>query len=131
MTSPSVGFDPLQRVQVYRLAMELIPVARADAAALRYTPGVRELQSQLVRAVGSIAANVAEGYSRTGAADRRKFYEYALGSAREAEVWYATAGFSQERGAEALKRLTSIRRLLLVMIKNASKDAHQDRLPHP
>ena len=115
--------DPLQKVQAYRLAMALIPIARADTAGLRYTPGARELQAQLMRALGSIAANVAEGYSRTGAADRRKFYEYALGSAREAEVWYATTGLDPAKCAPALTHLVSIRRLLLVMIRNSAKNA--------
>lgn len=111
--------------------MDLIPVARRDAGAIRFKPGARELHSQLVRAVGSIAANVAEGYSRTGTADRRKFYEYALGSAREAEVWYATAGIQEAKSADARALLTSIRRLLLVMIKNAPRDAAGDRPPSP
>jgi four helix bundle protein len=116
------------RVQAYRLAVELIPIVKADAAKFRYKPGSRDLTSQLIRAAGSIAANVAEGYSRTSTADRRKFYEYALGSAREAEVWYSTlAPAVSQQFAPAISRLTSIRRLLLVMIRNTPADAKADR----
>jgi len=45
----------------------------------------------LYRAVGSIGANLAEGYSRGTGRDRARFYEYALGSARESRDWYYKA----------------------------------------
>ena len=48
----------------------------------------RSLANQLYRAIGSISANIAEGYSRRSRKDRARFYEYALGSAREARTWY-------------------------------------------
>jgi four helix bundle protein len=41
------------------------------------------LYDQLYRALGSISANAAEGYSRGTGKDRARFYEYALGSVRE------------------------------------------------
>ena len=37
---------------------------------------------------GSVGANIAEGYSRGSGKDRVRFYEYALGSARESRHWY-------------------------------------------
>ena len=35
-----------------------------------------------------MSANIAEGFGRPTAADRSRFYSYALGSAREARDWY-------------------------------------------
>ncbi|MFN8404533.1 MAG: four helix bundle protein [Anaerolineales bacterium] len=37
-------------------------------------------------AVGSVGANISEGYSRSSGKDRARFYEYALGPARESRV---------------------------------------------
>jgi four helix bundle protein len=51
----------------------------------RRTSGIAD---QLYRAVGNISSNVAEGYSRGTGKDRARFYEYALGSARETRDWY-------------------------------------------
>ncbi|MBC7896698.1 MAG: four helix bundle protein, partial [Cytophagaceae bacterium] len=57
---------------------------RVRSAALRDATVV-----QLLRAVDSISANIAEGYSRFSGRERARFYEIALGSAREAREWYA------------------------------------------
>ena len=46
------------------------------------------LADQLNRSVGSISANLSEGYSRGTGKDRARFYEYALGSSRESRDWY-------------------------------------------
>ncbi len=51
-------------------------------------PRTLKLPDQLCRALGSISANIAEGYSRSSGTDRARFYEYALGSARESRDWY-------------------------------------------
>lgn len=51
----------------------------------------RSLSDQLYWALGSVSANVAEGYGRGTAKDRAHFYEYALGSARESRDWYYKA----------------------------------------
>ena len=79
---------------------------------------------QLTRAVGSVAANIAEGYSRFSGPDRVRFYGYALGSVREAIAWYGTLG--AELGTVAAERqamLVQIRRLLLTTVKRARADS--------
>ena len=111
----ATDMDSLEHVQAYRLGMEAMRDARLDAGVMREEPLMREVAEQLVRSAGSIAANVAEGYSRGTSADRRRFFEYALGSTRECLVWYQTAAlFPKER----TERLVSIRRLLLTMIRS-------------
>ena len=43
---------------------------------------------QLHRSLGSISANLAEGYSRSKGLDRARFFEFSLGSAHESRDWY-------------------------------------------
>lgn len=118
-------FDPLRRVQAYQLALEAVREAREDARIAVGDPVLRDVGAQLLRAVASIAANVAEGYSRGSSADRRRFLEYALGSARETIVWYEAAGLAESPARIA--RLVAIRRLLLTMIRNSRSSTAADR----
>ena len=80
--------DSLWKMAAYRMALFAADLGWSDAGRLlkdRRTLGVSD---QLYRALGSISANLAEGYSRGTGKDRARFYEYALGSARESRDWY-------------------------------------------
>jgi four helix bundle protein len=80
--------DALWSMEVYRMALLGADLAWLDIARLYTKPGTRELSDQLYRAVCSVSANIAEGYSRSSGKDRTRFYEYALGSSRESRDWY-------------------------------------------
>lgn len=80
--------DPLWRMEVYRLALFAGDLAWHDVSRLIKDGRTRSLADQLYRAIGSVSANIAEGYSRRSGKEQARFYEYALGSAREARVWY-------------------------------------------
>jgi len=80
--------DPLWKMKAYRLAVFLGDLAWHDVTNLVSDQRTVKLADQLFRAVGSIGANIAEGYSRRSGKDRGRFYEYALGSARESRHWY-------------------------------------------
>lgn len=80
--------DPLWKLEVYRLALFVSDIAWQDALTLNQNPLTHALADQLYRAVCSISANIAEGYSRSTGKDRARFLEYSLGSAREARDWY-------------------------------------------
>lgn len=80
--------DPLWQMRVYRLALFAADLGWYDVSVLAEDARMRSLADQLYRALGSIAANIAEGYSRRSGKERARFYEYALGSAREARTWY-------------------------------------------
>ena len=83
--------DSLWKMTAYRLALFLGDVAWYDTRKLTRTPGMTGLADQLYRAAGSVSANLAGGYSRGTGKDRARFYEYALGSARESRDWYFKA----------------------------------------
>jgi four helix bundle protein len=71
--------DSLWQVAAYRLALFLADVGWHDVSKLVQDRRTIGLSDQLYRAVGSISANIAEGYSRGTSRDRARFYEYALG----------------------------------------------------
>ena len=75
--------DTLWKVEVYRLGLLLSDLAWYDTTKLMRDKRTLDLAGQLYEAIGSVSANVAEGYSRGSNKDRARFYEYSLGSARE------------------------------------------------
>ena len=115
-SSNAVPEDPLRRMAAYRLAEELIDISWDDALRLSRHPVARHVAAQLFRAVGSIAANIAEGYSRSSGRDRVRLFEYALGSARECTVWYRCALPVLGVSADRQQILNRIRRILLSAI---------------
>ena len=110
--------DLLWKVKAYRLALFLSDIAWHDATKLMSDRRTMGLSDQLFRAVGSIGANVSEGYSRGSGKDRARFYEYALGSAREARYWYYKGCHIVGPAVtdHRLQLLSEIIRLLLTMI---------------
>jgi len=110
--------DPLLRMTAYRLGCELVHEAWQDAEQLRHHPTTKDVSGQLYSAVASIAANLAEGYSHSSGRDRARLFEYALGSTREAQVWFRTAQpvLGHDVVNERVSKLEQIRRLLLATI---------------
>lgn len=92
-TMPSeIRDDVLWTVKACQLAMFAADIAWPDATKLLGDQRTKDFSDQLYRAAGSLSANIGEGYSRRSGRDRARFYEYALGSAREARDWYYKAG---------------------------------------
>lgn len=81
--SGAITGDILWKVRAYRLALFAADLGWEDVSRLAQDHRTRALSDQLYRALGSVSANIAEGYSRSGGRDRARFYEFALGSARE------------------------------------------------
>lgn len=118
MVPEAITADPLWRMKVYRLALFLGDLAWHDATKLVSDRRTVSLANQLFKSVGSIGANIAEGYSRRSGKDRTRFYEYALGSARESRHWYYVGRYvlSDEVTEHRIKLLAEIARLLLAII---------------
>ena len=83
--------DPLWKVEAYRLALFLSDLSWHDVTKLVRDKRTISTADQLFRAAGNISSNIAEGWSRGTPKDRARFYEYALGSARESRDWYFKA----------------------------------------
>ncbi len=110
--------DVLWTVKAYRLALLLADLCWFDVTKLMQDKRALDLSDQLYRAVGSIGANIAEGYSRSTGKDRARFFEYALGSARESRDWYYKGRhiLSEPVLQHRLGYLTEVVRLLITMI---------------
>lgn len=110
--------DVLWKVKAYQLALFAADIAWSDVTKLMGDLRTRDLSDQMYRAVGSISANIGEGYSRRSGRDRARFYEYALGSAREARDWYYKARHVLEPTVvdHRLRLYAQIIRLLLTII---------------
>ena len=111
--------DALWSVQAYQLASYVIACHTYDRQVNAVFASAPEF-GQLSHAIGSVAANIAEGYSRPSVADRNRFYDYALGSTREAITWYDTLRFAlgattDDRQATLIK----VRRLLLTTLRTS------------
>ena len=83
-----IAGDALWTVEAYRLALFAADLGWFDCTKLMQDRRTLSLSDQLFRAVGSVGANISEGYSRGSGKDRARFYEYSLGSSRESRHWY-------------------------------------------
>jgi four helix bundle protein len=110
--------DSLWKMEAYRLALFAADLAWQDVTKLMADRRTLDIAGQLYRAVGSIEANISEGYSRGSGRDRARFYEYALGSARETRGWYYKGRHisGQVVVEHRMRLITHIIRLLLTMV---------------
>jgi four helix bundle protein len=115
--------DSLWKMEAYRLELFAADISWYDVTKLMQDKRTLDLSDQLYRAVGSISANIAEGYSKSTGKDRARFYEYALGSARESRDWYYKARhiLGDDIANHRMNFMTQIIRLLTTMIPQQRK----------
>jgi four helix bundle protein len=114
----AIRADSLWKMRAYRMALFLADLGWHDVTRLSQDRRTLGLSDQLYRSLGSISANLAEGYSRGTGRDRARFYEYALGSARESRDWYFKARhiLGEAVATHRWQQLTEVVRLLLTMV---------------
>jgi len=114
----AIKSDSLWKMTAYRLALFLGDLGWYDVTKLMRDRRTIGLSEQLYQALGSISANIAEGYSRGTGRDRARFYEYSLGSSRESRDWYFKGRYilGETIVQHRLQLLSEIIRLLLTMV---------------
>ena len=125
---PELFGDAIWRLPAYRLSRYLALVVRDDTRVIRdYSPNVAD---QLERSIDSIGINIAEGYSRVHGRERARFYEYAMGSAREAREWYARAATYRDSDVALgrAKLLTRAIKILTVAIPQERAGSSERRM---
>jgi len=80
----------LEELNIYRIAMELGEEVYSVVDKWEYF-SKKTIGTQLVRAVDSIAANIAEGYGRFHYKEVNNFSFYARGSLFETKAWLTKA----------------------------------------
>ena len=110
--------DPIWRTPAYRFGLWLSELAKGDATLLYVERENRNTADQLIRAVGAISSNLAEGYGCGSGPERARYYGYALTSTRESIDWYFKA--RNTLGASVVEQrvvvLDRIIRILTVII---------------
>ncbi len=125
----AIKTDSLWKMQACRLGLLLSDLAWYDATKLIQDQRTLKLSGQLYTAVGSISANLAEGYSMGTGKNRARFYEYSLGSARESRDWYYKSRHVLRRQvvSHRMALLEQIIPLLLTMIpQQRGRTLHED-----
>ena len=125
-TVPSIiTNDPIWKLEVYRFALFAGDIGWEDVQKLSKEKLMFSVADQLHRSLGSISANLTEGYSRSKGLDRARFIEFSLGSARESRDWYYKSRqvLSPEVVKHRMKLLTRIIGMLAAMIPHQRKNA--------
>jgi four helix bundle protein len=125
--------DVVWKVKAYQLALFLAELAWHDATKLLGDKRTLSLSDQLNRAAGAVSADIEEGYSRGTGKDRARFYQYGLGSAREARGWYYKGRhvLGPTVVEHRMKLLTEVIKLLLKMIPDQrGNELREDPVPY-
>ena len=103
--------------KAHELAIEVYEITKEFPKAEMYG-----LSSQLQRAVSSIGANIAEGFSRSTSADKRRFYTVSHGSLSETQNFLLLAkdiGYLKESTFKILADLSvEVSKLINGLIKS-------------
>ncbi len=83
---PSGGSRSIPRLCLFELAWGDCEVLTRDVRG-------RAIAEQLIRSVGSICANIEEGYGRGYGKEFAQFLRISIGSARESRGWYCRARY--------------------------------------
>ncbi len=110
--------DSLWKMEAYRLSLFATEIGWHDVTELMNDKRTHSLADQLYRSLGSVSANIAEGYSHHTGKARAQYYQYALGSARESRDWYYKAHYilKEEVVNHRITLITQVIKLLLVMV---------------
>jgi len=123
--------DPLWRMQVYRLSLFAADLAWPDVTKLIQDKRTIGLADQLYRSAGAVSSDIAEGYSRRSGKDQARYYEYALGSAREGRNWHYEGRhvLGEKVTSHRIRLWTEIIRLLLTIIPSERGYKLQEEAP--
>lgn len=123
---PEITTDTIWRTPAYRLSLYAMACAESDLTWLTTHRASRAHVDQLLRAVGGISANLDEGYSRSSGRERAHYYEYALGSTREARGWYFKCSVASPK--IAVVRIAQLSRIVRILTAVVPREREQSSM---
>lgn len=108
----------LENLRFYQESLQLWDKFWADSDVLMKDMRGREIAIQLTRSIGSISANIEEGYGRGYGKEYSRFLKISRGSAQESKGWYKKSKFlmPEDLISERMKSLDKIIGALSVTI---------------
>ena len=117
----SVGSD-FREMAIWQESQAFAEMAGRLVLGLRRDRAADPIGSQLIRAAGSVAANIAEGYGRFSQAAYRNHLSIARGSAFECESWLdllMRLGYlSKEDCDDLMSKCVAVQKMLTVRMKS-------------
>ena len=114
-----------ERTDIYRKAIQLMKTAQK---LLKELPrGFSWLAEQLRQSTSSVARNYAEGYYQRSRAQRNRYYEYALNSARESSASFDTAVCFEAADPETAEKGKRLSLDLVQMLSRAMRASQRTR----
>lgn len=115
--------NKLNELGFYKLALEVWEDCWKDCDILLKDIRGREVAKQLIRSVGSVSANIEEGYGRGRGKEYPQFLRYARGSANESSGWYKKSKFllKPEDINDRVKKLDAISAMITKTLETLSK----------
>lgn len=105
---------------IWQRAQELFEMVCEDIKKWPKTVIANAIAYQLIGCIGSISANVAEGYGRGGPKEFEQFLRYSRGSLAESDNWlYKSANeklITEERYKEYLSKMEECSKMTAVFI---------------
>ena len=114
--------DPLWKFDTYKKACFLNDLSWNDCGKILSDPRGKSIANQLTRSVGSVSANIEEGYGRGFGKDYARFLRIALGSARESKGWYHRSRYLLDESV-VKHRINLIEDIIIGLVLTAQKQA--------
>ena len=107
----------MEQVRFYKLSCELWDEFWDDTELLAKDFRGREIAKQLIRCVGSISANIKEGYGRGYGKEYPQYLRISRGSARESKGWFKRAGKILSDNV-VIKRINKLDSIIAMLTKS-------------
>jgi len=112
------SYIPLKNLEIYQLARELSKIGWEIYETLDWQDK-KIIGNQFIRAIDSVGANIAEGYSRYHYLDKIKFYYNARGSLAEScDHWLELFYNRQMINFEKYDKMKRIQKELTIKLNN-------------